>query len=295
MTALLKTLLLLSASLLLTATLLRHWLRSGQRLSAVLAASAAVLLMVLSVADLYFTLQRAVGFVDSDMFWHYVRSTRHGQAVTWRIGISIVMLVLSVLQVRRWQLYLLVPAWLAVLATFSYTSHAAAMGGIAALLIDWLHFLAAGVWISVILAVTMDSRLWRTEQHLELKRAMRTVSRTGLLSVLLVAVTGVMSGLFHVAEPERFVSSPYGLALGIKIVLVLITVLIAALNRFRFLPQLERQARPGGLRSSLIVESIMLLAIFAATGLLTTSALPHGQDVTGPIENLFILIDYLWR
>ena len=47
------------------------------------------------------------------------------------------------------------------------------------------------------LAVTMDSRLWRTGQHLELKRAMRTVSRTGLLSVLLVAVTGVMSGLFH--------------------------------------------------------------------------------------------------
>ena len=39
----------------------------------------------------------------------------------------------------------------------------------------------------------------------------------------------------------------------------------------------------------------MLLAIFAATGLLTTSALPHGQDVTGPIENLFIFIDYLWR
>lgn len=295
MTALLKTLLLLCASLLLTVTLLRHWLRNTSRLSTVLAVSAAVLLMVASVADLYFTLERAVGFVDGGMFWHYVQSTRHGQAVTWRIGITLLLLVLNLLQVRRWQLLLLVPGWLAVLATFSYTSHAAAMGGLSALLIDWLHFLAAGTWISVILAVSLNTRLWRTEQHLQLKGAMRTVSATGLLSVLLVALTGVMSSLFHVAEPERFLSSPYGLALGIKIVLVLITVGIAALNRFRFLPQLEQQASAAGLRTSLIVESIMLIAIFAATGLLTTSALPHGQDVTGPIENLFKFLEYLWR
>ena len=295
MTAVIKTVLLLSATLLLTAALLRHWLKDSGRLSQLLATVAAVILIVASVADLYFTLMRAVGFVDSSMFWHYVQSTRHGQAVTWRVGLTLLLLLISQLRAADWQPFVFVPAWLAVLATFSYTSHAAAMGGFSAMLVDWLHFLAAGVWSGVILAVSLSSRLWRTEQHLQLKASMRVVSLVGLLSVLLVAVTGVISGLIHLAEPERFVSSPYGLALGIKIVLVLITIGIAALNRFRFLPELEQRAESSGLRRTLAVECFLLIGVFAATGLLTTSALPHGQEVTGPIENLFKFIDYLWR
>lgn len=295
MTALLKTVLLLSATLLLTSVLLRYWLKDSSRLGKILAVAAAVVLMAASVLDLYFTLQRVIGFVDSSIFWQYVQSTRHGQAVTWRIAITVLLLIFSLQRVRNWQLLLLIPGWLAALATFSYTSHAAAMGGTAALVIDWLHFLAAGVWTSVILAVSLSAQLWRTRQHLQLLQKMRTVSAVGLISVLVVALSGVMSSLFHVGEPERFVTSPYGLALAIKIVLVLLTIAIAAINRFRFLPQLERQSLSFGLRRALLAESVMLLAIFAATGLLTTSALPHGQEVTGPFENLIKFWNYLWR
>ncbi len=295
MTALLKTVLLLSATLLLAANLMRLWLKDSSRLPAIIAVSAAVLLISASVVDLYSTLHRAVGFVDAEMFWHYVRSTRHGQAVLWRIAVSAVLLWLSLQKPRSWRFALIVPGWLAVLFTFSYVSHGAAMAGTPALLLDWLHFMAAGVWTSVILAVSLSTQLWRTSQHLQLLGSVRVVSTVGLLSVLLVAASGVLSSLFHVAEPERFIGSPYALALGTKIVLVLITIGIAALNRFRFLPQLQQTSESHGLRSTLIAESFLLIAIFAATGLLTTSALPHGQDVTGPFENLVKFMNYLWR
>ena len=90
-------------------------------------------------------------------------------------------------------------------------------------------------------------------------------------------------------------SSPYGLVLGIKDSAGADHDRHRCPERFRFLPELEQRAESSGLRRTLAVESFLLIGVFAATGLLTTSALPHGQEVTGPIENLFIFIDYLWR
>lgn len=289
-----KALLLLAATLLATAGLLRWWLRGNALLASLLAAAASLIVIAASAADIWFTLQRVVS-VDWDMFMRYVTSTRHGDAVIWRTGLALVLLVLNVLPRRNWQLWLAVPAWVLLLGTFSYTSHAAAMGGWSALLVDWIHFAAAGIWAGVILAMALARDLWQPAAVARLTRVMRVVSATGLWSLLAVAASGTMSTLFHTGEPERFFGSDYAAALAIKIGLVVIAVLVAAFNRFVFMPRLESGGGSAGLRRSMLVESVVLVAVFAATGLLTTSELPHGQEITGPVENLRAVLGWLFR
>ncbi len=291
MTALLKGVLLLGATLLFGSVLLQHWLRMGRPAARLLAVVAALLLVGGSLLDIQLILASLP--VDLDV-WSYLTRTRHGLAVRWRVVVAAVLLVLSFLPRFRWLPALQLPGWLLLLFTFSYTSHAAAMAGGWALVTDWLHFVAAGVWSGVILAVLVVGELWLPVRRQQLLAAMRTVSAAGLASVLVVALTGSVSSLFHLAEPERFFGSDYSWALLLKLVLVALTVLLAALNRFRFLPQLEA-GRPAGLRRALIIEAVLLVAVFMATGLLTTSSLPHGQDFPGVLENFTRLLDFLRR
>ena len=292
--ALIKGLLLLSASLLCTALLLRWWLGVRPGLARLLTIVGGVLVVVFSFLDIWFTLQSVTGFVDRDLLLRYSNTTRHGTAVGWRTVLTVIFVVLAQLPARRWVLGLLAPAWLLLLGTFSYTSHASAMAGTGALLLDWVHFLAGAAWIGIILTAGLATDVWR-EQGARLLRMMEAVSTTGLVSVIMILLSGFVSSLLHVAEPERFFGSPYSWALGVKILLVLITVGIAAVNRFKFLPQLRAAGDSSGLRRSLIIESILLVAVFAATGVLTTSSLPHGEDFPGLQENVNRLLNHLWR
>lgn len=291
--ALIKGILLLSASLLCTALLLRWWLGTSHALARVLALAGGLLVIVFSFLDIWFTLKSVTGFVERDLLLRYSNTTRHGAAVGWRIVLSVVYTVLALLPARRWLSFLLVPVWLLLLGTFSWTSHASAMAGTGALLLDWLHFVAGAAWIGVILTAGLAVNVWSDRERL--LRMMEAVSTTGLTCVVLILLSGTVSSLFHVAEPERFFGSPYSWALGVKILLVLITVGVAALNRFRFLPRVRSGEATTGLRRSLLAETVLLVAVFAATGVLTTSTLPHGQDFPGLQENVIRLFNHLWR
>lgn len=289
--ALLKAVLLLAAALLFAAILLQNWLRDSRLLGRLLGLLAVALIVGGSLLDIRQILASLPVNLD---VWSYLTATRHGLAVRWRIAVSLVLLVFMLLPVRRWQPYVLVPGWLGLLYTFSFTSHAAAMAGSAALVTDFVHFVAAGVWAGMLAAVSLAVPLWHDSARGQLIAVMRTVSVTGLISVLVIAASGSISSLFHLAEPETFFGSGYSWALLIKIVLVVLTVAVAAFNRFLFLPRLQ-QGSATGLRRSLLLESLLLVAVFAATGLLTTSSLPHGQDFPGVGENLNRLIEFIWR
>ena len=289
--ALLKAVLLLAAALLFAAILLQHWLRDSRLTGRLLGLLAVAVIIGGSLLDIRQILASLPVNLD---VWSYLMNTRHGLAVRWRIAASLVLLVVMLLPVRRWQPWVLLPGWLGLLYTFSFTSHAAAMAGSAALLTDLVHFVAAGVWAGMLAAVSLAVPLWQDSAHGRLVAAMRTVSVTGLASVLVIATSGSISSLFHLAEPEKFFGSAYSWALLIKIVLVASTVAVAALNRFLFLPRLQH-GNATGLRRSLLLESLLLVAVFAATGLLSTSSLPHGQDFPGVGENLSRLIEYLRR
>lgn len=104
------------------------------------------------------------------------------------------------------------------------------------------------------------------------------VSRIGLWSVLLLVATGVYASALHIERPEVLVTTRYGWSLLGKVALVGLTLALAALNRWHFLPRLRRgnsATLTHRFGAVLLAEAGLLLAIFAVTGVLTTSPLPH--------------------
>ena len=124
------------------------------------------------------------------------------------------------------------------------------------------------------------------------------MSTMGLVAVLALTVTGTLNGLLHVGDPQSFLASSYATALVVKVGLVVVTVALAALNRFSFVPRFRSGGSSGSLRVSLRIEAVLLAAVLVATGWLSTTAVPHDMSARGNggvnvIENAKRLIDHL--
>ena len=306
--ALVKSLLLLGAVLLvgggITATLVAPELAAANgALRRRLTGGAVVgagLLLVGSAFDLVLTLRAALGrWPATSLTSSYLSSTRHGHATLYRAALTLLVLGLTLLLSRRAAnravtseftgVYLGLSLFL--LGTFSYTSHAAATGGTPPLLADLVHFSAATVWAGPLfyLALVPD---WRAPYQTGLQTAFRRVSSLGLLSVVTLFSTGIYGALVHLQDPAGFATSPYGFALYAKVFLVLLIVALAVVNRFRLLPAFLTTGALR-LRRAVRIEGVLLVAVFLATGILTTSALPHGAEHTGAWANLVNLIHVL--
>ncbi len=96
----------------------------------------------------------------------------------------------------------------------------------------------------------------------------------------LLFATGIYASLLHIERPDVLTATLYGRTLIVKLALVGVILGIAALNRWHFLPKLSAHgygtgALPHRFGRVLLLEAALLLTIFAVTGLLTTSPLPH--------------------
>ncbi len=259
------------------------------------------LLLLGSAFDLALTLLNALGRLPSrDLTTSYLGSTRHGHAILVRTVLVGLVLLLTFWLTRRqsrpqnrrpWLIGIYLVVSCLLLGTFSYTSHAAAMGGTPPLFADLAHFAAATVWAGPLfyLALVPD---WGEPYQTGLQIAFKRVSFIGLLSVLTLFATGIYTTLVHLQDPARFATSPYGFALYAKVALVLITVGLATANRFWLLPAFLRR---GAVRFKRAVrlESVLLVAVLLATGVLTTSALPHGSGEADAWTNFVHLIQIL--
>lgn len=279
MTATLKTALYLGAVLLLGAGVFRHHIgpELAPRMARTLRAGAwvgAALLVAASLGDLVWSVTRLLGRLDAAFIGEYALYTNHGRATLVRLGLvgGVLPLALRANRPGRWPLALL---GLGLLATFSTLSHAAAMHGPPALLADLGHIVAATLWGGAVLYTALSPAWGRGGANAELVRVLGRVSSLGLACVALLAATGVYASLLHLARPTELTSTPYGLALALKLGLVGTVLLIAGLNRWWLLPALGR-GHSRGLGRALRLEALLLVGVFAATGLLTTRPLPHG-------------------
>jgi putative copper export protein len=272
MDALLKTSAYLGALLLLGAGLYRFVLApdAGGRPLRRLALLGAALLAFGSLGDLVWTLIRLTGRFDPGLTLEYTLTTRHGRWVLARVALA-ALLVWLVRTPRPW-LFGLTGA--GVLASFSVLSHGAVMHGTPALLADFGHLVAATLWGGAVLFAALNWRELGTQRLAVLGR----VSRIGLWSVALLVATGIYASTLHIERPEVLVTTRYGASLLGKVALVGLTLALAALNRWHFLPRL-RAGGSAALRhrfgTVLLIEAGLLLAIFTVTGVLTTSPLPH--------------------
>ncbi|MCS3759937.1 copper resistance CopC/CopD family protein [Bradyrhizobium centrosematis] len=89
-------------------------------------------------------------------------------------------------------------------------------------------------------------------------------SRIAALAVGVLALTGLALAIVQLEKPGALIETRYGLILSIKLVLVTGLLALAALNRFRLTPALDRsETGTPALKRSILLEGAIALAILA--------------------------------
>jgi copper transport protein len=132
---------------------------------------------------------------------------------------------------------------------------------------DVIHVAAASVWLGGLLALGLALR--RPGDHALL---MRRFSNIAVVSVAVLAVTGVVRALTELHSVGQLWTTGYGRALVVKTVLLGALVGIGWVNRYRLVPRL----RTAALRRNIVGELLLFAGLIAAVALLTD--LRPGRD-----------------
>jgi putative copper export protein len=277
-----KSLLLLGAMLLVGAGVYTQWVatavlvQKGRRSWQRGAITGASLVFVASLLDIFLTLRNVLGYTTMPLLYDYTLNTRHGSVILLRLALTI-LVMFFVWRDRSSYLWKAVTAVfsVALLGTFSWVSHAAAMGGTPAIVNDVLHFIVAASWAGTILYLALTPLAKLESERWELDLTFDRTSRIGLSCVIILGVTGSYATSLHVYDPVAFAQSAYGATLFVKLALVAVILGIAAINRFRLLPAFAKTGNVATFQRALRLEALLLVSVFIITGILSTRPLPH--------------------
>ena len=176
------------------------------------------------------------------------------------------------------------------LATLSWNGHGAMTEGTAGdvhLISDIAHLLAAGVWLGALVSLSyllFRPRRTMTSEHIEVShRALASFAFVGTAVVTALVLTGLINSWFLIGSQgvAAIFESLYGQLLVAKLLLFLLMLGLAALNRYRMTPALEAAIAQGehnkavtALHMSLAVEASSAVAILAIVAWLGTLAPP---------------------
>lgn len=174
---------------------------------------------------------------------------------------------------------------LAMLATFPFASHAAAVPGRGwAILGDFVHLLGAAVWMGglIFLALLLQQTRSTDESTRNvLGRMVRAYSLLAAGAVFVLTVTGLFSSLVQLPSLESLWTSTYGLVLLGKLGLVGLALGLAFLNN----RAVHRRGDSGSVRFArrVGVEALISLGLLATVALLVqTPPPPRPQAAAGP-------------
>lgn len=234
---------------------------------AVLAGLASLWWVVASVAAMAAT---PVAELDRETIMVVAGATPLGMVLVVRLA-ALAVLAATILWAR---LPLAVPllAGLVALATMAFTGHAGATEGTAGLvhrLSDVIHLAAAACWLAALLRFVVG--VLRGEPAQMAARHLARFAATGTVIVTLLVVTGVINAglIAGWALPPR---SLWTALLAVKLALFAAMLGLAALNRWRLTPALERggASARAALRRSLVGELTCGLALVGVVAVLGT-------------------------
>ena len=132
---------------------------------------------------------------------------------------------------------------------------------------DVVHVAAASVWLGGLLALGLALRAPGDHRAL-----MRRFSNVAVVSVAVLALTGVVRALAELHSVSQLWTTGYGGALVAKSALLLLLVGVGWVNRYRLVPR----QRVASLRRSVVVELVLFAGLVVAVALLTD--LRPGRD-----------------
>jgi copper transport protein len=209
--------------------------------------------------------------LSNQLFREALLDTRVGAVWLARFGFGLLTAVAITAAVRLgWASLWWVAAGMGslLLMTLTQLSHAAAEGRFLPFLADWVHAMAAAIWMGGLLgfAVALFSgqleALAADRQAKLRERSVRRFSKVATTAVVILASTGLYAILLHVPSLQALVTTPYGRALLVKLGLLTFVLAIGAANF------LLRGRGPFG--RLVVAELLLALGVFIATGFLTS-------------------------
>lgn len=170
-------------------------------------------------------------------------------------------------------------AGIAAAMTATLVSHATALGSLKGMALDFVHVLSVSVWTGGVVALLWCVLMARRDETAEDARALGTTvwrfSVTALVAIGLLISAGVLQALDRLVLINDLYETPYGIALAVKIGLVVVALAIGAFNLLRFGPRLRAgiRARTALVRDTL-AETAIFVVIIVAASFLTAFAPP---------------------
>ena len=137
----------------------------------------------------------------------------------------------------------------ALLIAITMSGHAAAVNPNIvsyAIIIDWLHLLAASLWVGSMIYIATNylpvlKRLHIPQQARSLVTVLPYFSPLAIAGVLIMSVTGPFSAAFHLTSWQQFLTTAYGRALLVKIALIGGLLLTSAIHVGILRPRLKKE------------------------------------------------------
>lgn len=162
------------------------------------------------------------------------------------------------------------------------------------LLADGAHLLAGAFWsggLIGLIAVILALRRGRTDPDARTAGiVLRRFSTLALVSVLVLTAAGTTMAVLILDTPRELISTGWGRALLAKLAIVGVAVALAAGNRRRLLPALDRHGEDGATWARLLrtvrSEAALLLGAIVVTGVLVNldPVEHHRPEAAGPVS-----------
>lgn len=229
--------------------------------------------------------------------WQVATNTRFG--LVWGVRAGLAMLLGS-LMLRPAARLLRLAAAAGLIALLACIGHAGATVGPSGrihLAFDMVHLLAAGAWLGALpalLLLLMRARgsgepAWGAMATAAAKR----FSPIGIACVGALLASGAGNSWKLLAGPRDLIATGYGLLVLVKIVLFLVMVAIAAVNRYRIVPKLPALAGMRALQRNILCEiglGLCVILFVAVLGTMTPTAHVHSSSSEIPPDAAFVHI-----
>jgi putative copper resistance protein D len=212
---------------------LRRWLRTAATISAGLGLVSGLAWYALTAASMAGTASAAL---DPEVLATVFRTMTFGPL--WLARLTLILFALVFASLGSARLNGVAPSLAALaLASLAGTGHAGLPGGaagVAHMLADSAHLLAAGAWLGGLLALA--ALLARADA--DVGRLLLRFSGVGYAALATLVLSGAANAWFLVGSTERLIATAYGRLLLAKIALFLAMAGLAAANRFWITPRL---------------------------------------------------------
>lgn len=158
-----------------------------------------------------------------------------------------------------------------ILVSQSLFSHASGVANAAPFIAaDWLHLASMGTWIGGLIGLVVSIPYLREQPKL-LGAWVARFSNMARVAVGLLVVTGVIAGIEHVGTLDALSTTPYGIALLVKLLLFLPLMFVAAVNLIltSYKLRMGEAVWSGRLRALVGIELTLAVAIIGAVGVMT--------------------------